>query len=268
MTKQKGLMALTKVELVDKITLLNNQIKNQPSTKKDMTVSEDSNKVSSNLDTDITAILIRIEALENNVTTLLDENTALKKSMKSLKENNKNLVDDIYHLEKDLSSLEQYSRRWNIEIHNIPDDVEQNLLAPTVVHALNQMDVNINESSFEAVHRLKKSKYSKGSASVIVRFKNRDDAYKSMKNKRNSINVVKSTFGTSMKGNIIIHENLCPRYKEILNFCMSMKAEGELFKVWSFKGVTHILFSDDKHEKPTTVRHYDDLWELFPDEYD
>ena len=266
MTKQKGLMALTKNDLVNKINMLQNQISNPPPPKTENQASAKDSLSNRNSSPDLTFLINRIEALEKTVTTLENNNIVLTNSLKAIKEINKDLADDIYHLQKDLSSLDQYSRRWNIEIKNIPDDFEQELLAPSVFHAINQMDVRINEDSLEAVHRLKKSKNSKGSASVIVRFKNRDDAYKSMKNKKKSSNVLKTTFGQSMKGNIFIHENLCPQYKEIFDFCMSRKAVGELFKVWSFKGVTHILFDDDEYEKPTTVRHYDDLWDLFPDE--
>ena len=128
------------------------------------------------------------------------------------------------------------------------------------------MDVNVTENSLEAIHRLKKPKKSKGPAPVIVRFKNRDDAYNSLKNKKNSNKILKSTFGPSMKSNIFVRENLCPRYKEIFDFCMSKKAQGEIYKVWTFKGVTYILFSDDKHDKPISVSHYDDLWDLFLEE--
>ena len=45
-----------------------------------------------------------------------------------------------------------------------------------------------------------------------------------------------------------------------------MKEDGEIYKVWTFKGVSNILFTDNNDEKPTAVYHYDELWDLFPDD--
>ena len=262
--KKKGLMALTKPELINKINDLQNQLKNF-SRKENSFDADDVDDKLQNLSNINEKILTRLDSLETNIKLLQDENTGLKKSIKIMEEDTLNLTDDIFYLESDLSSLEQYSRRWNIEIQNIPDDVEQNLLAPSVTHALNQMDVNVTEYSIEAIHRLKKSK-NNNSAPVIVRFKNRDDAYKTLKQKRKANKVDKSTFGQSMKTNIYIQENLCPRYKEIFDFCTSMKEDDIIYKVWTFKGVCNILFTDDINEKPTAVYHYDELWDLFPDD--
>ena len=199
------------------------------------------------------------------VQTLQKENTSLRYELKVLKNRSDDIDDDLYEIEKDLTRMDQYTRRWNVEIQNIPEDVAQEQLKPTIVHALDQMNVTVQQNDIEAIHRLKKGKQSKGPASVIVRFRKRDDAFKTLQKKRETKKIVNNTFGPTMKTKIFIHENLGPRAKKIFDFCLRMQKEGVIYKVWTNKGITHFLYENDEHEKPTKVFHYDDLWNLFPD---
>ena len=283
MTKKKtGLMALTKEDLVKKINDLQNVINNPPQTKINPSspststsstsiesddASAPSNPASfSNVSTDpiLKSILDRVSSLEGKVTRLETENTSLRYQVKVLHRHLEEIDDDLIECEKDVTRIDQYTRRWNVEIQNIPDDVDQDHLKPAIAHALQQMNVNINEDAFEAIHRLKKAKKSKGPAPVIVRFRKRDDAFETLKKKKDSKKIENNTFGPSMRTKIFIHENLGPRAKRIFDFCLKMQKEGKIFKVWTIKGVTNILFDNDRNEKPTQVFHYEELWDLFP----
>ena len=72
----------------------------------------------------MSAILNQIVLLESNVSRLKLENIKLKNGTHHSKKLN-NEHSDIYNLEKDVANLQQYSRRWNVEICNILDDVTQ-----------------------------------------------------------------------------------------------------------------------------------------------
>ena len=211
-------------------------------------------------------VMDRLSCLEFTVNRLEKENLQLKKYVKNLEKASEQLEDNIYYVEKDLSSLQQYSRRWNVEICNIPEDVIQDHLEPKIVCALNQMEVPITGDDIEIVHRLSKPTGSNNPANVIVRFKNRNKAYLVMKNKRKATNIEKNTVSPNLKRNLFFQENLCPHYREIFDFCKLKKDSGDLHKVWTFKGLVHILFSDTVGEKVTKISHYSDLWDLFPDD--
>ena len=289
MTKKgKGLMAHNKEDLVKIINDLQNKINNpKPASKSAeihhgdddavQTTEENLKAFSSNSDSSSTSspvlessesilntILTKVHSLELTVQTLQKENTSLRQELKTLKKHTKDIADDLYEIEKDITRMDQY--RIFQRIQNIPEDVAQEQLKPTIVHALDQMNVTVQQNDIEAVHRLKKGKQSKGPASVIVRFRKRDDAFKTLQKKRETKKIVNNTFGPSMKTKIFIHENLGPRAKKIFDFCLKMQKEGAIYKVWTDKGITHFLYENDEHEKPTKVFHYDELWNIFPDD--
>ena len=91
------------------------------------------------------------------------------------------LYDQIEVNRSDIVDLQVYSRRENIEIYGIPDSVNNKNLEKTVVQILNSIGVKISSYKITACHRLKKEKNSRYS-NVIVRFMNRKDAYKAIRN--------------------------------------------------------------------------------------
>ena len=121
------------------------------------------------------------------------KNTLLRKEVKNLKKDKNNLEDDIYYIGKDLASIQQYSRRWNVEVCNIPDDVKQEQLSTTLERTFEQMEVEIKQEDIEIVHRLSKPKKSNEPAHAIVRFKNRNKAFELMKNIAKAQNIDKRT---------------------------------------------------------------------------
>ena len=125
----------------------------------------------------------KLDILESSVKKLETENTLLRKEVKNLTKDKNNLEDDIYYIGKDLASLQQYSRRWNVEVCNIPDDVKQEQLSSTLQRASEQMEVEIKQEDMEIVHRLSKPKKSNEPAHLIVHFKNRNKAFELMRNK-------------------------------------------------------------------------------------
>ena len=295
--KKKGLMSLNKEELVKRINDLQNQINNpsphgggkksgststsssilgvddtpkSPTTTPSPSLAVPSTSATSNgvlPSTDVLdSILQRISSLETTVKKLENENTSLRYQVKNLRQQIEEVDDNVIEVEKDVTRLDQYTRRWNIEVRNIPDDVPQDHLKPSIAHALQQMNINVNEDGIEAVHRLKKSKKAKGPAPVIVRFRKRDHAFETLSKKQECKKITNDTFGPTMRTKIFIHENLGPRAKKIFDFCLQQQRDGRIFKVWTVKGITNFIYENDRNEKPTQVYHYDELWNLFPDD--
>ena len=98
--------------------------------------------------------------------------------------------------------MQQYSRRWNIEVCNIPEDIVQDQLKPNIMNALGQMKVDTSGRDIEIVHRLRKKRNSMEPATVTVRFKDRNNEFKAMKKKKNTKNVDKKTTSQSLMKNM------------------------------------------------------------------
>ena len=81
--KKKGLMALTKPELINKINDLQNQLKNSPRKENSFNADDVDDKLQ-NLTNFNEKILTRLDSLETNIKFLQDENSGLKKSMKNM----------------------------------------------------------------------------------------------------------------------------------------------------------------------------------------
>ena len=92
---------------------------------------------------------------------------------------------------------------------------------------------------------------------VIIRFKDRRVAELILENKRNVKKVSRK---------LMITENLCPKYQKIYNYCNKMLHENRIFSLWTYKGVVCIKFADNYNEKTTKIMHYDELFDLFPDD--
>ena len=255
----KSLMKLTKKELVRKINELNILLKSTPSD------NDATNIISSPSSTVESAnINVRLTKLENIISEVIDENKNLKDSITDINEENKVIIDELQKSQKDLYSLQQYIRWNNIEICNIPEEVPQNDLKDRITQALNQMDVPVKNNDIEACHRLYKNKNVKSPANVIVRFLDRSFAFDTLKNKKKAKEVDNNIFGNNI--NLFFKENLCPHYKDIYNYCSEKRDNGEIVSCWTYKGICHILFSDDPDESPTKIYHYDELWDLFDDD--
>ena len=149
-----------------------------------------------------------IVVLKTCVNKLLNQNNSLGKTNKLLTEDIENLYDRMYNNEFRLYELCQYSRRENIELHNIPETIHQNQLEGDVIKVLGSIGMQIVLYDLVAIHRIG-IKLPYIDRKVIVRFINRKHAYTSKKNSKKLKN-------TEYR-NIFISENLCPEYRHIFN---------------------------------------------------
>ena len=93
--------------------------------------------------------------------------------MDVLEENNKLLQNKIYDVEVKSASNDQYSRRNNLEIAGIPENINHEKLESTVCNLLDKLNIRVGWNDIEACHRLKNHPKSIDPAKTIVRFVNR-----------------------------------------------------------------------------------------------
>ena len=73
---------------------------------------------------------------------LLDENKRLKERVKSLEENYNEHQDYIIDIAKQTQALEQYTRRNNLEISGIPNNISDEALETKYIEILEAVDIS------------------------------------------------------------------------------------------------------------------------------
>ena len=93
-------------------------------------------------------------AVKDELKVIKNENKSLKKRIVELEDYADQSDDQFYQLEKRMNKLEQYTRRENIEISGISDELPQDKLEGTVMEVLKSINVNIVPNDIEACHKL------------------------------------------------------------------------------------------------------------------
>ena len=95
-----------------------------------------------------------------------------------------NQVQDIqYGSEVQFIEHCQYFRRENVEIHNVPESIEQKNLEKHVLVALASINIQLQFYDIVAIHRVGK-KISRNNRKVLVRFVNRKNAFRCLNNRK------------------------------------------------------------------------------------
>ena len=218
--------------------------------------------ISSNPGDQETNIMNRIEKLETLLHKLLMENRALKDKLLKNEHDKYDIWNRLHGCETDINLLNQYSRRENIEIAGIPQNIKNEDLERYVIDTLRNIGVS-GLSSYEitACHRLKTSRSSNRPANVIVRFVNRKRAYESL----DKFHFVKTKFPNDFK-NFMIFENLCPTFRRIFNKSRKLKFMKKIKNVWSYEGLVFLQKTDNS--VPIKICHLDELEELYPEVFE
>ena len=168
---------------------------------------------------------------------LLDQNNLLNDRIKEIECANEDLRKKSLLLERDQWKLNQYTRRNNIEIAGIPEDIKNEVLEDTVVKILDKIGVKCDPTVIEACHRLPRNRRTKVCSNTIVRFVNRKTAEKSLMYRKNLKSIDLSDIDESFKeSKVFINDNLCPYYKGIYGKCRSLYNAGRINSFWSWKG--------------------------------
>ncbi len=144
-------------------------------------------------------------------------------------------------LEKELNELNAYTRRCNIEIRNVSEDIPDNQLEDFVIKMLSSIEVIVRPGDIVGVHRLGK-RFAGRSRTVICRFVNRKDSYASLKNQRN-------LRYTHHFRNIWITENLCPTHRKVFNILYKNRKKHLIYDVSSHNGLIYTIMNEGDQRK-------------------
>ena len=85
----------------------------------------------------------KLEQLKNNQTLLLQQNKNLKKTLNVSTEDMDSIFKNAYDMEVKSIYQQQYSRRENIEIHNIPESISQPNLEKYIIEVLASIKIKV-----------------------------------------------------------------------------------------------------------------------------
>ena len=211
-------------------------------------------------DPDLTKLMVKFTDLIQYIDELKDslfqvklENQNLHKAIASIRNDNDDIFNSIHEIEKKITRSNQYSRRENIEIMNIPEDIPQSRLEISILDILHEMGMKISSYDIAAVHRVGK-KRGKRPRNVIICFMSRKDSIFIL-NQR--INFERSARNLQYNGLRVI-SNLCPENKEIFNKCFKLKKQNVIKYVGThINGSVYIQLPGD--EEFIFIDHYDDI---------
>ena len=125
------------------------------------------------MDSDISNLCNQISKLNDTISQLHSTNEKIS-DLTVVKNVNAKLEERIISLEKSQAKSEQYSRRNNIELSGIPNDIPEDNLDKVVTDICYDSDLEIKPKDIEECHRLPASRYSRDSNKrVLVKFMNR-----------------------------------------------------------------------------------------------
>ena len=211
-----------------------------------------------------------IETLKTEViANLLEQNKLLAARVKVLEtkvQTQSWQIDEIfdltYDLEAGLYDQQQRSRRKNIEIAGIPNEVLDENLEKTVVSIINLSleDENpLKSTDFDACHRLPAKN---GPKPVIVRFvsrKRRNEVY-AVRDDLNNHNHAR--FGVEEGQRLYINQNLSPVMKKLAYYGRKLKRENVIVKTASDYGMLKIKIKE--RGRWIKIKHEFDLRSYFP----
>ena len=163
------------------------------------------------------------------------------------------LLKRVKHIERDLLNASQYLRNRQIEVHNVPEDVDNTALPEKVCEAISLTGSVVTPNHLDKCHRLSNN------SSVILEFNTRKDRDNILFNRKSLKNKQEELAAINMK-KIFITDSLCFEYKKLDYVCRCLKDRGEIKDCWFFNGKLFIILLS---EEKLTVRSIDDLYNRF-----
>ena len=115
-----------------------------------------------------------LEFTQGQVQDLTTENKSLKAKCERLENDYEDLEQRLFEVENKQDELEQYTRKFNLEIHGIPEREEEDNMA-SLIKLGSLVGEDISRDDIDIVHRLKKKKTvhrdQSSSVSVTTRLK-------------------------------------------------------------------------------------------------
>lgn len=211
------------------------------------------------------------EINQNNKKITSDIEEMKNQIIKNLVEQNKDLQNKVKSLEHELENQKnnieannQYHRRNNMEIAGIPNDVDDEVLEEKVIQVLQEIEVNVEKTDIEACHRLPASR-NNPIKRTIIRFTNRKNVEKSMKNKKKLNNINMELLNFPAESKLFISEKLNRHYQKLGWHCRQLFRNKNLTSYKYQNEAYMIKFKKNNNEKQKKITHENELFDLFPE---
>ena len=153
------------------------------------------------------------------------------------------LEERIISLEKNQAKFEQYSRRNNIELSGIPNDILENNLEKIVEDICHDSGLEIEPKDFEGCRRLPVSRYRRDSDKrVIIKFVNRKHPEALLRNKKTISS--KDFSHLNVHGKVFVSVSLCPYYRFIWGKCKDLQRRGKIYQVFCLGGTIAVKVTE------------------------
>ena len=194
--------------------------------------------------------LLKTKIIDN----LVKENKRLSSRVTLLEEENDQLYDRVLDVEVDLYDVQQRSRRNNLEISGVTNEILDENLESAIIEIINNMfeDDPITPSEIDAIHRLPSRGKTKP---IIVRFTGRKRRDRVLERGREINNYDLKRVGI---------DNLSPYMKKHAYFWRKLCREKIIAKTKSEYGIIKIKIREDDH-RWKKIMHKQDLMDIFPD---
>ena len=162
------------------------------------------------------------------------------------------------NLQFDHDALDQCTKKFNVEVHGIPECEGENL-ADIIIKIGQKISVDITSEDIDIVHRLRKK--TPTTKPIIVRFNSyrmKREFYQARFDlKTTKISEIIESVRHEVEAGIYINDNLAQRRQERLVKARKMRKAKNLVRVWTVDGKVFVR----KTEEPRPVRISED-WDL------
>ena len=196
--------------------------------KKDLVNHIENLKGKVTVDATIKKLCDEISQLSTSVNNLMTENGKISSQLMVVSNVNTRLVTRVTELEKQQAKKEQYSRRNNVEISGISNEVSDENLEKKVIDICKESGIDLNPCDIDACHRPPSGCVNTSNTKhVIVKFVNRKHSEAMLRLKK-SINSC---------SNIYITNSLCPYYRLLWGKCKDLQRKGLISQVFCLGAV-------------------------------
>ena len=174
-------------------------------------------------DATIKKLCDEISQLPTSVNNLMTKNGKISSQLMVASNVNTLLVTRVTELEKQQAKMEQYSRRNNVEISGISNEVSDKNLEKKVIDIWKESGIDLNPYDIEACQRLPSGRVNTSNRKrVIVKFVDRKHSEAMLRLKK-SIN---------LRSNVYITNSLCPYYRFLWGKCEDLQRKGLIIQVF------------------------------------
>ena len=151
----------------------------------------------------------------------------------------------------------QFSRRYTLEVVEIPMSVRDNVLEQKVCDVIQEIGVDICDRHIQVCHRLKDRDRR------IVKITNRKDCLRILRVNRQLKGPNPSAVDLPEGTKIFINESLCPYNRRIWNKCKKLRKKQKVYQYYTINWSFRLRIEESGQAK--TIIHMVDPQNFFPD---